>query len=249
MDGAYAPNDLLDHCRQIGAPIPGADDIAEGPRRRALPLRRKPDPAPCRDRVCRALGFRHPRRRWPAASPFTPMAGCWSASPGAGWWRSHAGGQQTWLNQADDQPLQCLTDVDRHARRHHLPDRRQYPAPAGGLAARPHGKEPSRPPDLVRAGARRRQGSPAGDALSAWAGTVGRRQDPLVHRKLEPPAEPGGDHRPRPSPSRRIVVGNMPGYPARLGRARPAAVSGSVCSRCARISSNSCCARTITAKR
>ena len=31
MDGAFTPNDLLDHCRPIGEPIPGADAVALGP--------------------------------------------------------------------------------------------------------------------------------------------------------------------------------------------------------------------------
>ena len=30
MDGGYTPNDRLDGLSPIGAPIPGADDIAEG---------------------------------------------------------------------------------------------------------------------------------------------------------------------------------------------------------------------------
>jgi len=30
MDGAFTPNDLLDHCRPIGAPLPGADAVARG---------------------------------------------------------------------------------------------------------------------------------------------------------------------------------------------------------------------------
>jgi len=31
MDGALSPNDRLDTCQPIGEPIPGADDVAEGP--------------------------------------------------------------------------------------------------------------------------------------------------------------------------------------------------------------------------
>ena len=42
------------------------------------------------------------------------------------------GGRQTWLNQAGDQPLHCLTASCR-ARRNDLHDRWQCPAPAGGL--------------------------------------------------------------------------------------------------------------------
>ena len=49
---------------------------------------------------------------------------------------------------------------------------------------------------------------------------VGRWQDALVHRKLEPPDEPGGDYRPRHRQRRKRSVGNMPGYPARLGALR-----------------------------
>ena len=30
MDGGYTPNDRLDALSPIGAPIPGADDVAEG---------------------------------------------------------------------------------------------------------------------------------------------------------------------------------------------------------------------------
>jgi len=29
LDGALSPNEALDHCRPIGDPLPGADDIAE----------------------------------------------------------------------------------------------------------------------------------------------------------------------------------------------------------------------------
>jgi hypothetical protein len=31
MDGALSPNDRLDTCLPVGEPIPGADDVAEGP--------------------------------------------------------------------------------------------------------------------------------------------------------------------------------------------------------------------------
>ena len=114
------------HCRPIGAPIPGADDIAEGPRRRDSTSR----PA---SRSC-AL----PAPALPTRSVFadrsTAMAGGLAFHPdgrllvcvaGRGLAAVDAGGQQTWLKQADDQPLQCLTERHRHARRQHLPDRRQ----------------------------------------------------------------------------------------------------------------------------
>ena len=115
--------------RPIGAPIPGADDIAEGPDGALYVSGRQAGAASVpATGYLDALGLRQLRRRWPAGLHFIPMAGCWSASPAAASPRSIARGQQTWLNQAGDQPLQVPRPASRRAGRQHLHDRRQQPA-------------------------------------------------------------------------------------------------------------------------
>jgi sugar lactone lactonase YvrE len=110
MDGAYAPNDLLDHFRQIGAPIPGADDISEGPDG-ALYIS-------AGNQIFRLAGTGFAERS--VFATVDGMAGGLAFHPdgrllvcvaGRGLVAIAPGGGQTWLDHAGDQPLQCLTDV------------------------------------------------------------------------------------------------------------------------------------------
>jgi hypothetical protein len=110
MDGALTPNELLDHIQPIGAPIPGADDAVLGPDgalyvsagREILRLSGK-------DFFERAT---FATVGGPAgAIAFHPDGRLLVCVAGQGLVAIGKDGQQTWLNQAEDQPLRCLTDV------------------------------------------------------------------------------------------------------------------------------------------
>jgi hypothetical protein len=110
MDGALTPNDLLDHIRPIGAPIPDADDVALGVDG-ALYLSAGQE-------ILRLSGTGFEER-----SVFATLAGTaggLSFHPdgrllvcvaGRGLVAIGSDGKQSWLNQVGDQPLHCLTDV------------------------------------------------------------------------------------------------------------------------------------------
>jgi hypothetical protein len=110
MDGALSPNDRLDACTPVGEALPGADDVVAGADdaiyvsagRQVLKLSGE--------------GFRN---RVPVAA-FEDNAGGLALHPdgrllvcvaGRGLAAVDAAGRQSWLMQAADQPLHCLTGV------------------------------------------------------------------------------------------------------------------------------------------
>ena len=110
MDGALSPNDRLDACLPIGEPIPGADDVAEGPDG-ALYVSGG-------SQVLRLSGEGYLDRTTFAS--FEANAGGLAFHPdgrllvcvsGRGLAAVDRSGKQTWLNQAGDQPLNCPTSV------------------------------------------------------------------------------------------------------------------------------------------
>jgi sugar lactone lactonase YvrE len=110
LDGALSPNEALDHCRPIGDPLPGADDIAEGPDR-SLYVSAGP-------RVLRLSDPGYETRE--IVAEFEAAAGGLTVHPdgrllvciaGRGLVAVDPTGRQTWLNQIEDQPMHCLTSV------------------------------------------------------------------------------------------------------------------------------------------
>jgi Strictosidine synthase len=110
MDGGYTPNDRLDALKPIGEPIPGADDVAEGSDGAIYVSAGR--------QVLRLAGIGYETRS--VFAEFDGAAGGLTFHPdgrllvcvaGQGLAAVDAGGKQTWLNQVDDQPLHCLTSV------------------------------------------------------------------------------------------------------------------------------------------
>jgi hypothetical protein len=216
MDGAYAPNDLIDHCRRIGAPIPGADAITEGPDG-ALYLS-------AANQILRLAGTGFAERSvfvtldgTAGGLAFHPDGRLLVCVAGRGLLAIAPGGEQTWLNQAGEQPLQCLTDV--------------IAAPDGTIFLT-DGSARHQPADWLRDlmeknhlgrlitcgpaldGAQvllHRMHYPHGLALSPDGKTLWFTES--WNHRLSHAAITG-----RTIAKPRIVVGNMPGYPARLTR-------------------------------
>ena len=111
MDGALSPNDRLDACSPIGEPIPGADDVAEGPDGALYVsagkqvLRLSGDGLSRRARLCRAS------KANAGGLAFHPDGRLLVCVSGRGLAAVDGSGQQIWLSQAGDQPLNCLTSV------------------------------------------------------------------------------------------------------------------------------------------
>jgi sugar lactone lactonase YvrE len=110
MDGAFSPNDALDHCRPVGGPLPGADDVAEGPDGALYVSAGR--------QVLRLSGAGYETRA--LAAEFAQNAGGLAFHPdgrllvcvaGQGLAAVDAAGRQRWLSQVEDQPLRCLTSV------------------------------------------------------------------------------------------------------------------------------------------
>lgn len=110
MDGALSPNDRLDACTPVGEPIPGADDVVEGPDAALYVSGGR--------QVLRLAGEGYAERSLFAS--FEADAGGLAFHPdgrllvcvaGQGLAAIDRNGQQSWLNQAADQPLNCLTSV------------------------------------------------------------------------------------------------------------------------------------------
>lgn len=110
MDGALSPNDRLDACSPIGEPIAGADDVVEGPDG-ALYVSGG-------SQVWRLAGEGYLDRG--IFATFDGNAGGLAFHPdgrllvcvsGHGLAAVDGAGKQTWLLQAGDQPLNCLTSV------------------------------------------------------------------------------------------------------------------------------------------
>jgi sugar lactone lactonase YvrE len=110
MDGALSPNDRLDACTPIGEPIPGADDVVVGADGALYVSGGK--------QVLRLSGDGFLERNLFAS--FEANAGGLAGHPdgrllvcvsGRGLAAVDRSGRETWLNQADDQPLNCPTSV------------------------------------------------------------------------------------------------------------------------------------------
>jgi sugar lactone lactonase YvrE len=110
MDGALSPNDRLDACTPIGEPIPGADDaLAAGDGALYVSAGKQ---------VLRLSGEGFGERS--VVASFEGNAGGLAFHPdgsllvcvsGQGLVMVDRTGRQTWLNQVADQPLNCLTSV------------------------------------------------------------------------------------------------------------------------------------------
>ena len=110
MDGALSPNDRLDACRPIGEPLPGADDVLEGADGALYVSAGR--------RVWRLSGEGFAQRS--VFAEFEGEAGGLAFHPdgrllvcvsGRGLAAIDASGKESWLNQVEDQPLRCLTSV------------------------------------------------------------------------------------------------------------------------------------------
>ena len=183
-------------CSPIGAPIPGADDIAEGGDGAIYVSAGK--------QVLRLAGAGYETRS--VFAEFDGAAGGLAFHPdgrllvcvaGRGLAAVDAGGRQSWLNQVDDQPLQCLTGVaaaadgsifmtdgtSRHQRGDWVRDLMEKNH-LGRLIACGAGLDGAKTPV-------------ARPVLSARGCHCRRRQDALVYRKLEAPDQPRRHFRPR----------------------------------------------------
>jgi sugar lactone lactonase YvrE len=217
MDGALSPNDRLDALAAIGDPVPGADDFTAGGDG-ALYLS-------AGKQVLRLAGDGHAQRS--VFAEFDGDAGGLAVHPdgrllvcvaGRGLAAIDASGRHSWLSQIEDRPLSCLTSVVATPEGAIL-------ASDGSLQNEPANwcrdlMEKNRSGRLIACGPGldapkvllRDLHYPHGLALSAdgkylwftesWAHRVSRAA--LSGREIAAPE---------------IVIGNLPGYPARLGRA------------------------------
>lgn len=110
LDGALSPNDALDRCRTVGEALPGIDDIAEAGDGSLLVSAGR--------QVLRLSGPSYEART--VVVEFDAAAGGLTVHPdgrllvcvaGRGLAAVDSRGRQTWLNQVEDQPLHCLTSV------------------------------------------------------------------------------------------------------------------------------------------
>jgi hypothetical protein len=217
LDGAFSPNDRLDACLPIGDSLLYPDDIVEGGDG-ALYVSVGPQ-------VLRLAGDGYVERS--VFAQFDHDAGGLAVHPdgrllvcvaGCGLVAVDTAGRQSWLNQAEDQPLRCLTSVAASAdgtifasegSRHYEPDNwcrdLMEKSRSGRLVVCGPGLDAAKV--LLRGLC-----YPYGLAISAdrrylwftesWAHRISR-------------AEIGGQTIATPHP----VIGNLPGYPARLGPA------------------------------
>ena len=217
LDGAFSPNDRLDACLPIGGPLLNADDVVEGDDGSLY--------VSAGHQVLRLTGDGYVKRG--VFTQFDSNAGGLAVHPdgrllvcvaGRGLAAVDPAGRQTWLNQVADQPLRCLTSVAA------TPDGTIF-ASEGSSRYEPDNwcrdlMEKSHSGRLVVCGPGLDgakvllQGLcyPHGLAISAdrrhlwftesWAHRISR-------------AEIGGRTVAKPNP----IIGNLPGYPARLGRA------------------------------
>ncbi len=217
MDGALSPNDKLDTCLPVGDPIPEADDLVEGPGG-VLYVSSGPT-------VLRLTGGGFTERS--VFARFDGNAGGLALHPdgrllvcvsGRGLAAVDAGGRQSWLESVEGAPLHCPTSVAA--------------APDGTIFVS-EGSTRHRPEDWVRdlmeknsqgrllaCGAgldrarvlRRGLAYPHGVALSADASRLWFTES-WSHRVSRAPIAGDGIGRTE------MVIGNLPGYPARLGKA------------------------------
>jgi phage tail protein X len=217
LDGALSPNEALDHCRPIGDLLPGADDIAEAPDGALYVSAGR--------QVLRLSGPGYQTRA--IVAEFDAAAGGLTLHPdgrllvciaGRGLAAVDANGGQTWLNQAEDQPLHGLTSVaaapdgaifaSEGSRLNTLADWRtdlMQKNRAGRVIVCGPGFEA--PKVLLR-----NVPYPNGLALSADGRSLWLTES-WSHRVCR--AAVSG----REIDALEPVIGNLPGYPARLGRA------------------------------
>jgi sugar lactone lactonase YvrE len=217
MDGALAPNDRLDACRPVGAPVAEADDAVEG-----------------RDGVLYVSGGREVLRlegegfgRRSVFASFEGKAGGLGLHPdgrllvcvaGRGLAAVDDAGRQSWLTEAGGVPLRGLTSVaaapdgtlflsegsTRHAPQDWCCDLMEKNRLGRVIACGPGFEAPH---VLLE-----RLAYPHGLALSAdgkqlwWT-------ESWSHRVSRAAIDGGGVGRPE------TVIRNLPGYPARLGKA------------------------------
>ena len=152
MDGALSPNDRLDACQPIGEPIPGADDVAEGPDGALYVSGGK--------QVLRLSGEGYLDRTTFAS--FEANAGGLAFHPdgrllvcvsGRGLTAVDRSGKQTWLNQAGDQPLNCPTSVAAAPDGSIFVSNGSSAKSVRGLVRRSHAEEQSWAADQLWAGA------------------------------------------------------------------------------------------------
>lgn len=217
MDGALSPNDALDHCNPVGDPLPGADDVTEGADGALYVSAGR--------QVVRLSGSSYETRA--VVAEFEQNAGGVAFHPDGrllvcvgeqGLAAIDGAGRRQWLSQVEDQPLRCLTSVAAAAdgtiflsegsqlntAEAWCRDLMQKNS-AGRIIA--CGPALDAPKVLLR-----NLGYPQGLALSpdgrflwlteSWRHRIHR--IPVSGRSLGSPE---------------IVIGNLPGYPARLGRA------------------------------
>jgi hypothetical protein len=216
MDGPFTPNDRLDSLHPVGDPLPGADDVAEGPDG-ALYVSAGRD-------VVRLDGEGYAYRS--VFATFAADAGALSFHPdgrllvcvaGSGLAAIDAGGRLDWLRDVGGAPLRCLTGVAA--------------APDGTIFAC-EGSSQHEPGDwlrdlmakncdgrLVRCGPGltdaevllRNLAYPHGLMLGPDGGLL--MTESWTHRVSRAAIERNGIGPMRP------VIANMPGYPARLAPA------------------------------
>jgi sugar lactone lactonase YvrE len=215
MDGAISPNDRLDALAAVGEPIPGADDVTEG-----------------RDGAIYVSGgrqvFRLTGEGYESRSVFASFegnAGGLAVHPdgrllvcvaGHGLAAIDADGRQTWVTTVEDQPLRCLTSVSAAADGTiFLADGTTAYEPddwCRDLMAKNHlgrlvacGPELAAPRVLLR-------DLYYPNGLETAAGDVWFTES-WNHRVSRARIDGRGIERPQ------VVIGNLPGYPSRLGRA------------------------------
>ena len=162
-----------------------------------------------------------------------------------------AGRSPRWLEQAADQPLN-LPDRRRQRRRDgtiFLSDGSSRHVPRG-LVRRPYGEEPAWAGwSLVAPGLRPARTSCCATCTIPMASRSPPMARLVVHRKLEPSPEPVRRCTGQQVGTVTTCERNLPGYPARLASGRGRRLLAQLLRACAPTSSNSCCAKTITAKR
>ncbi|MBV8837213.1 MAG: SMP-30/gluconolactonase/LRE family protein [Alphaproteobacteria bacterium] len=218
MDGAFTPNDLLDSCHPVGAPIPGADAVARGPDG-AIYVSAGPD-------VLRLSGPGFADRSVFAtigegavgALTFHRDGRLLVCVAGRGLVAIGADGSRRWLEAAVGQALGCLTDVvvgqdgtifladgsRRNAPSDWLRDLMENGSSGRLLACGPALDNARVLLDGLR--------YPHGLALSGDGGMLWFTES-WNHRLSRAPVTGLAIGRPQ------SVIGNMPGYPARLAPA------------------------------
>ncbi len=215
MDGALGPNDRLDACQPIGEALPGADAVTESAEGALFVSAGR--------RVLQLSGDGYAERSVVAELPGD--AGGLALHPDGrllvcvaeqGLVAIDPGGRMSWLNQVEDRPLRCLTDVVA------APDgtiflsegsARHPPAAwCWDLMEKNHdGRLIACGPGLDGAKVLRRD-LPYPHGLAVAGGRLWWTES-WSHRVSRAAIEQGA------LGATEVMIGNLPGYPARLGRA------------------------------